>query len=390
MNHCGRVICKHVLSINTTTVTTNTTTNMGMDTDSQVWEYCEPLFSKHEQCDDWQGDLAMSDDEPAEVALYTRNGTKFSQHFTKLCTNGWCRKRFKKYQHSDKTVLTGCTAMPSSDNPFCKEHMEAEMPVILSNRVTTQTRKRLWTYGQKSQGYGMKLPKDSIFTVESVLNARKNKNKIEFLVKFAGFPFQEACWEPVTSRPTFIVEHYSVKTNLGTPLPTPTVKKTVKNGSGTEIFQHLEWKTSGLDSKALKLRDGESLFDIDQDKLEQDEILSTCNTRKVRDKRDRRHTAGVLISATPCGRIPHVDELFGCETLQQVHGSNIEFLGNLNLEIRAKFRVLLFDDMCHLKPHSEKTQVANYNEVTKMFADLPKAVDKFHFQRHNTTATLYQ
>ena len=46
---------------------------MGMDTDSQVWEYCEPLFSKHEQCDDCQGDLAMSDDEPAEVALYTRN-----------------------------------------------------------------------------------------------------------------------------------------------------------------------------------------------------------------------------------------------------------------------------------------------------------------------------
>ena len=46
---------------------------MGMDTDSQVWEYCKPLFSKHEQCDDCQGDLTMSDDEPAEVALYTRN-----------------------------------------------------------------------------------------------------------------------------------------------------------------------------------------------------------------------------------------------------------------------------------------------------------------------------
>ena len=69
----------------------------------------------------------MSNDEPAEVVLYTRNGTKFSQHFTKLCTNRWCRKRFKKYQHSDKMVLTGCTAMPSS------EHMEAEMPVELGN-----------------------------------------------------------------------------------------------------------------------------------------------------------------------------------------------------------------------------------------------------------------
>ena len=84
----------------------------------------------------------------------------------------------RKYQYSDKTVLTGCTAMPSSDNPFCKEHMEAEMSVILSNRVTTQTRNKLWMYRQKSQGYGMKLPKASIFTLESVLNARKNKNKL--------------------------------------------------------------------------------------------------------------------------------------------------------------------------------------------------------------------
>ena len=206
----------------------------------------------------------------------------------------------------------------------------------------------------KITGVWNEASKDSIFTVESVLNARKNKNKNEFLVKFAGFPFQEACWEPVTSLPTFIVEHYSVKTNLGTPPPTPTVKKTVKNGSGTEIFQHLEWKTSGLDSEALKLRDGESLFDIDQDKLEQDEILSTCNTRKVRDKRDRRHTAGILISATPCGRIPHVDELFGCETIQQVHGSIIEFLGNLNPENRAKLRVWLFDDIVSSKTSLRK------------------------------------
>ena len=196
----------------------------------------------------------------------------------------------------------------------------------------------------KITGVWNEASKDSIFTVESVLNARKNKNKIEFLVKFAGFPFQEACWESVTSLPTFIVEHYSVKTNLGTPLPTPTVKKTVKNGSGTEIFQHLKWKTSGVDSETLKLCDGESIFDIDQDKLEQDKILSTCNTMKIRDKHDRRHTAGILILATPCGRIPHVDELFGCETIQQVHGSIIEFLGNLNPENRAKFRVWLFDD----------------------------------------------
>ena len=73
-----------------------------------------------------------------------------------------CAAKFsvvRKYQYSDKTVLTGCSAMLSSDNPFCKEHMEAEMPVILSSRVTTETIHKLWTYRQKSQGYGMRLPR---------------------------------------------------------------------------------------------------------------------------------------------------------------------------------------------------------------------------------------
>ena len=74
---------------------------------------------------------------------------------------------------------------------------------------------------------------------------------------------------------------------------------------------------------------------------------------KVKDKRDRRHTAVILISAFLCGRIPHVDELFSCESINQVHGSIIEFLGNLTPDLRSKFKLWLFDDMCHLKPHAE-------------------------------------
>ena len=36
----------------------------------------------------------MSDNQPAEVTLYTRHGTKFCQHFCKVCPNRWCRKKF--------------------------------------------------------------------------------------------------------------------------------------------------------------------------------------------------------------------------------------------------------------------------------------------------------
>ena len=133
------------------------------------------------------------------------------------------------------------------------------------------------------------------------------------------------------------------------------------------------------------MENGETLFDLDADKLSEEELVSTCNTRKVKDKRDRRHTAGILISAKPCGIIPHVYELFVCESINQVHGSIIEFLGNLDPETRAKFKIWLFDDMCHLKPHSEKPKQADQNEITKQFANLAKAVDKFHFPGHKKT-----
>ena len=33
----------------------------------------------------------------------------------------------------------------------------------------------------------------------------------------------------------------------------------------------------------------------------------TCNTRKSRDKRERRHTVGLLVGAYPCGTIVIVD-----------------------------------------------------------------------------------
>lgn len=117
-------------------------------------------------------------------------------------------------------------------------------------------------------------------------------------------------------------------------------------------------------------------------KLAADELRSTCNTQKLKDKRDRRHTAGIVIHAKPCGKIPHVDELYKCESIKQVYGSIIEYLGILEKKEREKVKLWLFDDMCHMKPFSEKEQQAGYNEITNFFASLPKAVDRFHFPGH--------
>ena len=113
--------------------------------------------------------------------------------------------------------------------------------------------------------------------------------------------------------------------------------KTTHLSNGTEMYIELEWSQTDLTKEAFDIE--ENLFDIDADKLCEDELKSSCNTRKVRDKRNRRHTAGILISARPCGIIPHVDELYGCESIKQVHGSIVEFTGSISSESREKIKL---------------------------------------------------
>ena len=401
------------------------------------WQYTEPLISQKTICDECHGSLVLTNDKPGEVTIYSREGTLFAQHITKICPNRWCRKRFafgfstkngekvydrlthetkylicsnetafktdflyeatlqflhlnatfhgisdvynqfhnfgdnilhrsklvpkrlatgfflygfleltsrcgispkmnteinwlddsilenqtnlkqtfsriwcgahkcevencdemmisdggqkifrkvcaakfsvvRKFLHSDKTVLTGCTAMPSPTSPFCSNHVDAETPVLLAEQITQQTRTSLWNFKTKSQTSNSKLLNDSVFTVETILNARMIKANLEFLVKFAGFPKQEACWEPAKNLPSFIVEYYQDKARYGLPLPTPTIKQTIKLENDTEIYHHLEWKATA--GKKLQLKEGETVFDMNEDILSEEELKSTCNT----------------------------------------------------------------------------------------------------------------
>ena len=296
-----------------------------------------------------------------------------------------CAAKFsvvRKFEHSNKTVLTGCTAMPSPDSPFCAKHVHAESPVLLGEKITKTTRAKLSSYRAKNQASNIKLPEDSVFVVESVLNTRKLVDDVEYLVKFSGYPPSEACWEPGKNLPHFVVDFYGDKSKHGLPLPSPTITETVKVDEASEVFHHLEWKMSKNTNKNLEIEDGCTLFDLNQDKLAEDEIKSSCNTRKVKDKRDRRNTAGINIHTKPCGKIPHIDELFNCESITLVYVNVIEYLGNLEPEQRKKIKIWLFDDMCHLKPHAEKAKQALQNEITENFAQIAKAVDRFHFPDH--------
>ena len=105
------------------------------------WKYSDPLITKHETCDKCSGDLAFSKDPPAEVTLYTREGTKYVQHYTKICSNRWCLKRFKYgyVTQDDKKVYipldpTTKYLVSSDETAFSVEYLyEATLHILHSN-----------------------------------------------------------------------------------------------------------------------------------------------------------------------------------------------------------------------------------------------------------------
>ena len=215
-----------------------------------------------------------------------------------------------------------------------------------------------------------------MFVIESILDSRKEKNEVQYLIKWLGFPIGEATWEPENNIPKFIKIYYENESKYGAKLPSPKIKHT-KTIGGVE-YHFLQWdgETSGNwfgeDFFSILSEDGELVKNIEMD--------SSCNTRKSRDKRERRHTVGVFVGAYPCGNIVVWDELFGSESISQVYGILMEFLGNLSN--KEKIEQCLYDDACHLKKSSEDPKRSSQNDVTSYFTKIPKNVDKFHFKNH--------
>ena len=167
--------------------------------------------------------------------------------------------------------------------------------------------------------------------------------------------------------------YQSDESRLGQQLPKPRIKHTKKIGD--TLIHKLSWGDEA---------GGEWLEEDFFNALTVDgESLSTnvsCNTRKSRDKRERRHTVGVFIGAYPCGTIVIGDELFGSEGIAQVYGLLTDFLDSLS--DTSFLKQILYDDMCHLKRYAEDPKRANINDITQKLASINKHIDKFHFRNH--------
>lgn len=108
---------------------------------------------------------------------------------------------------------------------------------------------------------------------------------------------------------------------------------------------------------------------------------SICNTRKDNKQTYLRDTVGLHISAWPCGVVNDFVELHGSESISQVHANLLELLGDLPPESAQNLVGVLYDDMCHLKPFSEKEENQG-GPIGKLFASKLMAVDKLHFRGH--------
>ena len=130
---------------------------------------------------------------------------------------------------------------------------------------------------------------------------------------------------------------------------------------------------------------GQSFFDLaseDGEIVSQLEDDQSCNTKKTKDKRDRRHTVGIMVGTKPCGTVVLFDELYGSESLTQVYGMLVEYLSRLPKKGRDSLQNILYDDACHLKKFSENENRAKLNEYKKFLADIPKYVENYHFKNH--------
>ena len=282
----------------------------------------------------------------------------------------------KEYSQSGMSVVCGCLRNPMPDSKYCGEHVGLATPVINSDAVSNETRKALRDHRVKTATY-KDTQQDNLYIVESLLERKGDSWKVKWL----GFPVEMSTWEPSGNLQPWITSYYEENlARLSKPLPDPKIKYVKR--AGDEKYYYLSWGSETVEGNpwkganffSLASEDGEMFPLIDED--------MSCNTKKTKDKRERRHTVGILVGTKPCGTVVLFEELYGSESLKQVYGILVEYISRLPEEARDCLKELLYDDACHLKKFADNPTRANLNSYTRYFADLSKHIDNFHFKNH--------
>ena len=274
------------------------------------------------------------------------------------------------FPNANQSTVTGCTAHPGHEKK-CFIHRNDESPVMEKLSLDLKKKmRRLRSTRSTSLAFLDERDDDEVFIAEAILKREKDN----YLVKCVGY---EAEWMSIDVIPTFLLEHFHKTGNKKIPLP----HILSSTSTGNVVYNTLTWTADNTlpmwTPYADTLFPGHSSVENDDDG-----VALRCNTKKDKDTRFHRHTAGIFIGCWPCGICVLWDELYGTESISQVHGIITDWLATLSVSARNRLKFALYDDMCHLSRYSRKSKLKNLNEVTECFANLSHAVDFMHFRGH--------
>jgi hypothetical protein len=280
----------------------------------------------------------------------------------------------KIFNQSGMSVVCGCLKNPQPDSKYCGEHVGLSTPAMPSDSVSESTRASLRDHRNKTSTT-KDAQQDNMYVIESLLENRGDM----WRVKWLGFPHEASSWEPSANIQPWIRAFYEEDLQrLGQTLPEPKIKHIKK--AGNEEYYYLSWGGEKVKGNPWKGKDFFSLASEDGELVSQLEEGQTCNTKKTKDKRERRHTVGIMVGTKPCGIVVLFDELYGAESLTQVYGLLVEYLSRLPESGRDALEHILYDDACHLKKFCENPKRSSLNQFTQRMSDIPKHVDNFHFK----------
>ena len=242
--------------------------------------------------------------------------------------------------HRKICKATGCSADPKFKSMFCPEHLHPDHRLIQDNE--------------------QELLHENEFHVEKIISKRSKKGKSLYEVAWKNH--EEHTWEPRENLPRILVEIFE---RFGdSTLPTTIEENCEINGVK---YIDVRVKEEVLILPASSLSVCESAYFVKPFKAS-----TTCNTDKTKSRFYAR-TGGILVMAKPCGTIVAMSEIICGESVSQVAEVIETFL---SIREDHGYKLLMYDDACHLKKH------VDCRCVYPRLQNLEMKIDRFHFQNH--------
>ena len=140
----------------------------------------------------------------------------------------------KEFTKSGMFVVCGCQKIPQPDSKYCGDHVNLSSPALTSDDVSETTRITLREHRAETSEF-KDAPQDQVYVIETIFEKKEENKEVSFLVKWLGFPSNQATWEPARNIQPWIQDYYGDDGKLGKPLPEPRIKYSKHAGGGETL-----------------------------------------------------------------------------------------------------------------------------------------------------------